>query len=312
MKLTHVIATVMLCAIALGTVSAAELDTSKVAADAAWVAHLDAERMRKTELGSYFNGEMQKEEAAAGFEALKAIFKFDVRTDLKSLTLYGKGKGREEGVALLSADFDTEHLVTLVKANEHYSTEIHGVRTIHTWIDEKKPGIRTYGCVMADDLIVIGDGKQLVKDAIDVIDGNASDMSGMKGLPGLTNAAESAFFVASADMSQMPEIHPKAAVLKQNNAGSVSFAEEDGRFKGTVSLLAKDAESAMAVHSIVQGLIGLARLNENQDQRLLAMLTAMKLDVSGNEVSVSLDYPVADVISFIREKKQTKAPASAF
>lgn len=312
MKLTRIVPAAILLTVAVQTVSAAGLDTSQVSAEAIWVAHMDADTLRGTELGTYITGEMTTEEANPKFDMMKAIFKFDPRTDLKSVTLYGKVAGKREGVVLLSARFNTDHLITLVKGNEHYSSQMHGARTIHSWIDEKKPGTRTYGCVINDDLIVLGDGERLVKDAVDVIDGRAENMSNGSSLPGLADAAKSTIFIGSADMSQMPDIDPKAAVLKQNKAVSLSFSEENGRLKGALRMIAKDAETATAVHSIAQGLISLVSLNEDADQWLLAMAAAVKLGVDGNQVSVNLDYPAADAIRFIQDRKNHKKPASEF
>jgi hypothetical protein len=312
MKLTRIVPAAILLTVAVQTVSAAGLDTGQVSANAIWVAHIDSDALRGTELGGYITSEMTTEEANPKFDAMKAIFKFDLRTDLKSVTLYGKGKGKEEGVALFSARFDTDHLVTLVKANEHYASQMHGARTIHSWIDEKKPGKRTYGCVVKDDLIVLGDAERLVKDAVDVIDGRAENMSNAESLPGLADAAKSTFFIGSADMSQMPDIDPKAAVLKQNKAVSLSFSEEGGRLKGNLRMVAKDAETATAVYSIAQGLISLVSLNEDADQWILAMASALKLGVNDNEVSVLLDYPAADAIRFFQERKKKEKPASEF
>ena len=33
--------------------------------------------------------------------------------------------------------------VRLVQGNDHYSSEAHGSRTVHSWIDEQKDDVRT-------------------------------------------------------------------------------------------------------------------------------------------------------------------------
>ena len=56
----------------------------------------------------------------------------------------------------------------------------------------------------------------------------------------------------------------------------------------------------------------LVSLNEDADQWILAMASALKLGVNDNEVSVLLDYPAADAIRFFQERKKKEKPASEF
>jgi len=299
-KLSRIVAPAIFMSVALGSAVAAGFDAKQVSADARWVAHLDAGTLKQTVLGRYIVGQMATPEANRKFEAFKAVFQFDPREDLESVTLYGTGKAKEEGVALFQGRFNTDQLVTLIKGNENYSSEVHGTRIIHSWIDEKKPGTRSYGCVVRNDQVVVGDSETLVKHAVDVLEGRARTLSDSCTLPGIADAARSTFFIGAADMKKMPNVAPKAAVLKKNEAVSLSFGETNGRLNGLLRMVAKDEKTATAVHKIAEGLMSLATLDEDQDPGVVQFIESLQFNLSGKEVSVTLDYPAADAVKFLQ------------
>lgn len=309
MKLTRIVPAAVLLTVALNSAFAASFDAGQVSADARWVAHLDAGTLKQTVLGRYVVAQMATREANRKFEAFKAIFQFDPREDLESVTLYGMGRAKEGGVALLQGRFNTDQLVTLIKGNENYDSEVHGSRIVHSWIDEKKPNKRKYGCIVRNDQVLVGDSEKLVKHAVDVLEGRARTMTDGQSLPGLADAAKSTFFIGSADMTKMPNVDPKAAILKKNEAVSLSFSETAGRLNGLLRMVAKDAETATAVHSIGQGLVSLTVLDENQEPEVVKLAQSMQLAVSGKEVSVRLDYAADEAIKLLQHceaKKKAK------
>src|SRR4051812_18470514 len=85
--------------------SAGPLQRADVAADPAWLVHLDCDSLRPTTIGRYVLSEMDKPEAKAKLAAFQSIFSFDLRTQLHGVTLYGATAAPEDGVLVLYADF---------------------------------------------------------------------------------------------------------------------------------------------------------------------------------------------------------------
>lgn len=312
MKFTRIAsAAILLTVLAHGAI-AASLDTGEISADASWVAHLDATLLKQTELGGYLVDQMATPKVNRQFDAFKAIFQFDPREDLESVTLYGTGQGKEEGVAILRGRFNTDQLVTLIKGNEHYDSTVHGTRILHSWIDEKDEGERTYGCVTRNDQVVVGDSETLVKHAVDVLEGRAHNMTGAESLPGLADAVQSTFFIGSVDMRNMPDVDPKAAVLKKNEAVSLCFSETNGRLNGLMRMVSKDERTATAVYAVAQGLISLVMLDEDQPPEVVELAQGLQFTVNGKEVAVRLDYPAEAAIKLLKQsegKKKAKLTA---
>jgi hypothetical protein len=306
MKRTCLITAILMITIAMNFASATQLDTRDVSEDALWVVHVDMGALRQTELGRHIMNEISTDEANRKIDAFKAIFQFDPRKDLDAMTLYGTGKERKEGVALIRGRFDTGHLVTLIKANEQYSGTVHVTRMIHRWAEEHKGGKLTYGCIARNDLIIVGEDEALVKHAVDVIDERTGNMADAKTLAGLDDASHATIFIASANMQQMQGLHPRAAMLKQNKAASLSFSEKEGKIQGLLRMVAKDDQTATAIHSIAQGMISLTMLNQNLDPATIKLTQSLQLGVKGSEVSVEMDYPTTDIIQFLQTCKKRR------
>src|SRR6185503_10881041 len=113
--------------------------------------HLDLDRLRSTSVGEFVFGEIEKSEIKDKLAAFQAMFRFDLRTQLHGLTVYGMSHTPEEGVLLVYADFDADHLATLAKGGKDYESAEHNRHTIHSWIDEshhhRGSKGRTYGAM---------------------------------------------------------------------------------------------------------------------------------------------------------------------
>src|SRR6266446_1744860 len=128
----------LLIAVACLSAAAAPLQRADVPADPAWVAHVDCDSLRSTAIGRYILTEMDKPEAQNKLAAFQAMFGFDLRKQLHGLTLYSNGSSPQDGVLVVYADFDPDHLQTLAKGANGYRSADHNQHLIHNWIDDKK------------------------------------------------------------------------------------------------------------------------------------------------------------------------------
>ena len=178
MKISLWIGSLFLFALAA---NAGPLQRNLVAANAVWVAHLDVDRFKETEVGQYVLAEMEKPEAQNKFAAFQAVFSFDPREDIRGLTLYGTGNRPEEGVLILQGRFDANRLLTLVRAAKDYTSSNHRAHVVHEWTDEKKEAqgrkdARTVAAFHSGRL-VLGQGRGTVAAALDVLDNQAPNLS---------------------------------------------------------------------------------------------------------------------------------------
>lgn len=295
------------------TAVAAPFDAADVAGEAKWVAHLDADDFRSTQVGQHVLNELNTTEQVANrLNALQAILNFDPRTDLSSITLYGTDHGHEKASAILRGAIDGDHLVILVKADANYASFEHRTHKVHIWTHKhglesggSAASSRIHGCLYSDDTLVVGHSADAIKLALDVLDGQSSDLASTAALGDLTPFSQATFFVAAARPSDIAGLDPRAAVFREASSVVASLAETGGTLQARVAMDMGNAETAAGIQAIAQGMISLFTLDAQQkaDTDAAALLGDTQVTLSGSEVHLGLAVPAATVIGLIDKEK---------
>lgn len=292
-----------------GQVFAAAFQNKDVSDSAQWVVHADLELLKQTQVGAYLITQLNTGDVSNKMAAMAAVLRFDPRKDLASVTLYGKSKIPEEGVALFSGAFDVNQLVTLLKANKSYEAAAHRGHAIHSWIDDQKPGQkRQFGCAFSPGRILISQGLPILKEALDVLDGAHAALDADKTF-GMALPAEP-FFMAG---SNLPGFGggANAQLFSQAQSGRLALGEKGGNLTLAVAVTALDAETAAKLKSVADGLLALAQLRQDQEPALAALLQTARVTLDGTRLQLSLSCPADRAISIIREKMDKPAAPPA-
>lgn len=290
--------------------TAGPLQRSDVAAEPAWVIHLDVDALRPTAVGRFILAEMEKPEAEARLSAFQAIFNVDVRRQLHGITLYGQSKAPEDGVALVYADFDANRLTTLAKAaHDHQSTD-YKKHVIHNWIDDQKKAKsggqpRTYAAIHGAR-VVFGQKEERVAQALDVLDQAAPALSAGKALPQLGAAGDASFLQAAVVKLDLPEKDPNATLFRLSKLVALNVGEAQGQVKANLVLEAKDEAVAGPLASIAQGLLALGKLQADKPEAA-KFAEAVKLTQDGPRVTASLSLPGDTVVEIMKAGAARKA-----
>jgi len=159
---------------------------------------------------------------------------------------------------------------------------------------------RSFGCVYADGVVLISDSLDNVAKAIEVLAGRMPSLQQQNPL-GIQPPADG-FLSAMAITSQMKNVNPKAAVLKRADGLSLSLGEASGMMSGTLILDAQDARAVTNLKKIVDGMIGLALLNEETNPGAAKLAESASVQLTGNRLQITLAAPVEDVIKCAEEK----------
>jgi hypothetical protein len=285
--------------------NATNLQRSDVAAEPAWVLHLDLDGLRPTVIGQYIMSELEKPDAQAQIAAFQSIFNLDPRKQLHGLTLYSTGSAPQDGVLLLYADFDTDRLETLARAAKDYQPTTHNQHTIHSWVETKKHHddsgkvARTYASMHNGKIIVFGQRESRVSAALDVLDRSAPNLSNSSSFPQLGANRDGSFLQAAARKLEIPSTDPSAAFFKLAKTARVQLGETRQQLTLTAHLEANDDEVAKYMTSIGQGLLALAKMQtEKPDGVKLA--SAVTLKQQGTEVLATLQLPASDIIEMMK------------
>ena len=290
--------------------TAAPLKRADVAGDAAWLLHLDCDTLRPTTIGQYILSEMDKPENKTKLATFQSMFSFDLRTQLHGVTLYGTSAAPADGVLVIYADFDEDHLITLAQSAKDYESSSHGKNTIHSWIDDKKiskNGVqpRTYAAIEGKR-VIFGQREESVGHALDVLAGSASNLGGSKGFSELGQPGNSHVVEAAAQKMKLPDSDPNAAILKLSQSVQLVLGESEKKFNGAVTLVADSDEVAGHVLSIAQGLLALAKLQTDKPETV-SLANAVTITQDGGRVMGKLVLPADDIVQIMKADAARKA-----
>lgn len=281
-----------------------------VAAEPAWVVHVDCDGLRPTTVGKYIQTEMEKPEAQAKLAAFQALFSFDLRTQLHGLTLYSTGPTPQDGLLLVYADFDPDRLVTLAKAANDARETPYKQTVIYSWIDKHKKvkGAgkgRTYAAI-AGQCVIFGQREERVGQALDVLSGASPNLASRELFPQLGATGNTSFIQAAARKLDFQSNDPHAAILRLSKMVRFQLSEVQHQVNATLVLDANDEEVAGNMTSIAQGLVALMKLQKEKPENV-KIAEAMTLKQEGPSLTVHLTLPATDVVEMMKAEAARKA-----
>jgi hypothetical protein len=292
------LALVLAAGMVAGQVLAGSFQAKMVSDSARWVVHADLELLKQTTVGSFLVNQLDAGDTGNKMAALSAILQFDPRKDLTGVTMYGQSREPSAAVAVFSGTFNVPQLVTLLKANPSYESAAHGGNTIHSWVDEKKPGERSYGCAHSGK-ILIGQGLPMLKEALDVLDGKHAALDAAASFGELP--VKEPFFMAGTDLPGLVG-KSEAQMLSQAKSVGMALGEKDGQVLLSVILSTLDAETAVKLQQIAQGLLAMGQMNQEKEPELAALLQAAQVTVNGTQVKLNAAYPSEKIVTLIQQK----------
>jgi hypothetical protein len=322
-SLTGAIGMVLCCSAAL----AGPLKTEQVAGEAVWVAHLDAAALLKSGIGKFILQEAQKKEGfLEGMANIRQTLGFDPLADVRGVTLYGKKLGGNSGVVILDATTDQDKILALLKQNQTYQTITYGDYVLHQWTDPPKtktdapgqevvvkPAETKFGTFYDEKTVLVASSLELLKGAVDVMNGKADSLAKTGAIPTLPKPAEGVLLTIAAEKIEIPAKEGKPNPFKSITDVSVQVGELQGAMFLHAQALAETAEKGLKLRQIVQGFIALGQVMM-QEQPDLPVL-GEKIQVGGAGNAVQIDAEVATdslikMIQFLAARKQQAAQAA--
>jgi len=292
------------------TVLAAPLHRADIAAEPTWVLHVDCDALRPTAVGQYLVSEMEKPGAQAGFAAFKTMFSFDPRKQLHGLTLYSTANGTDDGVLLVSADFEPERLVTLAKAAKEAQNTPYKKHVIYSWIDDRRKATngvmpRIYAALQGSRLVVFAQREARVAQALDVLDQAAPNLSTSKAFPQLGARGNSAVIDAAARKLDLPDSAPNAALFRLAKQMRLQAGETNRQVTATLVLETNSEDLARQAATVVQGALMLAKLQKEKPEAG-RIAEALSLKQDGPNLTAALTLPAADFINVLKADLEKK------
>jgi hypothetical protein len=290
-----------------GLTQASQVDMKQVSADAKWAAHLDVDALMASKSMQKVREQIIKDHpnAESALAMIKTVWRFDPRTDLHGVTVYGTQLKKDTGVAIIRAKVDQKFLLDLVKLTPEYKTEKYGKYDLHTWVQDGKKHNSTF---FQDDVLVFSPSVDELKAALDVLDGTKPNFTtktpgSTPMLPPGTILAAGAHGLGEADL---PCHSP---LSKQADVAWVFIGENQGEVFVRGALKVKDAEIAKKLKAVADGALALASLSKMDDADALKLIDAVKVTLADKVISVEAQAPVDAVWAQIQKEHAKKMSA---
>jgi hypothetical protein len=274
-------------ALALTAGQAAKVDKINISKDAKFVAHLDLDAIRASKTGTTLLGKVRQEEGREKFEALVEIIGFDPLTAIQGATMSGNGE-EDNGILVVRHKADNVKLLAFMKLGEHYRKIEHGKHEIHG-AGDRDDGERGYVSFVNDTTAVLAPSGELAAKAIDLVNGKRAATQLPPSLASIGKDTKNAFLVAYADVSAISDIDDEN-IKQMAKEASLVLGESDGKLILSLAVDAYDADTAEQMEAMVNGLIGFARLSQEENPEIKDILKGLK--VTRNEATLSIHFAI--------------------
>ena len=224
--------------------------------------------------------------------------------------VFGRRAGTQRCAGILALVYvrkvDQEKMLSSLK--ERYperTTSVYGARTLYSWTARHPRGETPMtGAFASDQLIVIGQDAEEVKAALDVLDGKRPGITSNS--PLLADVSPQAIFVSKGvDVSADDRARTRCPVLRNCEAASVQWSQQDGVLTAAYRLAATSEEGAQAYQTVVAGFKALAGLRSQDSPAMSGLLQGLTYRADGKVFTANWEAKVQAVREAMEQMKQS-------
>ena len=289
--------------------AAGPLNPAWVAADAAWVVHIDVEAVMASHLGPFLVSPPTP--LRARLDEVRAEIGLDPLKDIKSITVYGSSGASDEGMVIIASSPAVDGVLEHLKGEGEYAkVEDNGV-VFHTW----KQGAETHYATVRDGpeeggnqtrILFLAGSREHIDQGLRVVDGEAPRRAADEPAPGLG----SMLFVHGKDIPEKLRRQVATNFIKMVDGLLVDVGESTGKLYASVTLVADSSENVAALMQSVQRVLAFARLGAQGDPELSRLCDSISLSTDGLDVAARLTCDIGDALRELRKKTDGDAPAA--
>ena len=295
----------LLCAVLMfsGSAWAAPLNQTHVPVEAKWLVHADFDAFGQSEMWRLVSREID-EEGQRKIDAITNLFGVDLTRDIYGVTIYGTDSNEKNAVAIIYGRFDKEKLLSLLALNDEYAESEYNGQKLYHWLD-KKDNKQKVGIFAADDVIVISQGVQSVRNMVDLQAGKSDSLSGRKDAPlgALVETPDNAIVVMAADgLSELHENSHHAAIFQNSKTMVAVIAEDGGDMSIRVDLVTETEDAATQIERMLAGIKAFVELKHADDPEIVSLFQAFNLERDENQLLLTFRYPSAKIFEIIKAR----------
>ncbi len=287
------------------TGGAAPVQAKNLPADAKWYLHLDFDAMKNTAIYGQILDAVRLEYPIDDFlPQLKEAIGINPLTDISGVTVFNNSFEKDVAAVLVYAQFDKDRLLNAVAQNPEYAAVDYKKHTIQTWTDPNDSKSKA-GCVYDDGLILMGNGKESIKMAIDALDAKKDTGPAL-----VKEAPKGAFLYAAADLAQSNDANV-SQLLSNSQAATAAIGEVDGKMSVKVNLTAKTADQGAKLKQMLDGIKAFGELGARETPTAVDLIREVQVSVDGAKVMISIQHDAKTLVETLKKlDAENKAKAA--
>jgi len=302
--------TAVTVALTLARAGAGPIEPKRIPDNAAWVVHLDVERLKQTDLGKFLLEQMKTPDAERQLAAARTVFDFDPRENLLTLTLFGSDFKNPAAVALVQGKFDAERLATLAGGQPNYQRSDYAGAAVHQW-DDRNNGRTMFAAFPADGWVAAGSDLDALKAALDVLAARKPSLASKPGsfLPAPSNNLPMLTVALSMANAELGADAPPA--VKEARSGALTISELAGEVSLDVAIEFANVERAAQVRDMAAGFVAMAAMNAAENPELAEIAQKAQITLDGATARLRLRMPAAKLREAALKQMQPETPEPA-
>jgi hypothetical protein len=277
---------------------AGALNLEQISGNAQWLAHVDVDAMKASPVAKSFCEDCLKDWPAVreDFKEFREKWGFSLCKDLQGITLYGTKIAPKHNVMIVKATFNKQAIVDRLTKTACLETSQHNDHTLYAWTKLKgtKYARKVAIAFFQEDTIVLASCVDLLKQALDTLDGKAPHLAG-KDSPLAANVPDGAIFLARADGLQNAEVGDALSILKLFRQLNYVEGQREDRWFGELQVTAESEEVANKLKEIFQGHLAMLSLHFHDQPGAVKLIDKIQISVDGNVTHMTFEAPVQEV-----------------
>ena len=282
-----------------------ELKRERLPADVDFVVHFDMEGFKQTQLWKSLSDGPQGAELREGLEDMhefKEHFGIDPFTEVRAVTLFKTKTEEEPTVVLFSTSPEIDGALTRFQKEAGYQRITESGIELHTWSEGDGDTVFAYVHTAASQerVVVLAGNRASALRAARVLRNEEPSHARDGSLLRVAPAPGSFLYLASAEIPHVAEFTPASQVFGLAQGIQVDLGEAGGFLRGHMGVTTGSPEDALNISNVANGLISLARLASDEVGEAMELLTGLRLNTRGSEVTVDFEFGIERLMEILR------------
>jgi S1-C subfamily serine protease len=281
---------------------AGPLQLKAVPADAKWLAHIDVDAMRSSDvIGKFYDQCIKDRMPDNFFDMVTETCGMDPRKDLHHITMYSTKIADGHGVLVVKVKVGEAKLLAVAKKAPNYRSMKYRDYEIHTWTHRHRGKERQLAGVFQDtEVLVLASNADLLKAALDVLDGRSDNLRGAD-TPLAAEIPAGTMFLARAMGIADSEAAAKHPLCTQLDRLDYAEGQNEGQWFGHLHIDASDEEAAQRIQAAMEGLRAMCWLHLDSVPELRQLLDQVKIGRKRSVVRADFQAPVEKVVEAVAQ-----------